>query len=728
MKLALVLLVVGVHTASAQPMRRAPDRAATYAIAVDGHPGDGPADAKVTMVVVHDYTDPYSHKNRTTLDELRKKYQRDLRIVFRHMVVHPRNAMAAALASCAAHKQKKFDQMEDKLWDGFAARQWDMTDVDLGNGPQKCWETPDGCQFVTAWAKEIGLNMGRFHADMKTCEAVIADDMRDLGQDFAVQATPTFFVNGRVLSGAMPTEQYVKLIDEELALANDRIKKGTPKGRYYKTWVIDKGLKRVDVAAAPAPAPPPVMPRPGRREPDRALTYAVPVDGYPSHGPADALVTLVKVQDYADPYSDKNRATLEDLRKKYGKDLRVVYRNVVVHPRNAMAAALASCAANKQNKFDQMEVKLWEAFTVRQLDATEVDLGNGPENCWETKNGCQHVNRRAKEIGLDLRRFEADMKACTRTVNDDMFEMSNQFAVTATPGFFVNGRFLSGAQPIESFSTLIDEELAKANDRVKKGTPRAKYYKQWISGQGEKQVAQQPSTMPPNRPARVEPDKSKSYAIKVDGYPSKGPADAKITVVMFFDYATPYADKARATLDDLMQQYGKDLRIVYRTRLVHPRNAMAAALAMCAADKQKKFAAMDTTIWEKGFQTRQLDLSEVDLGNGPQKCWDTPDSCKNVVDHAKEIGLDLARFKTDLKSCVKFVNDDDADAGTFAVNATPTFFINGRPLSGAQPVQAFAAVIDEELKKANDRIKQGTPKGRYYKAWVVDKGEKSVTP
>nr|MBA2541197.1 hypothetical protein [Deltaproteobacteria bacterium] len=62
MKLALALLLLVPATAFAQPtrpMRREPDRAQTYAVTVDGHPGDGPVDAKVTIVVAHDYADPY---------------------------------------------------------------------------------------------------------------------------------------------------------------------------------------------------------------------------------------------------------------------------------------------------------------------------------------------------------------------------------------------------------------------------------------------------------------------------------------------------------------------------------------------------------------------------------------------------------------------------------------------------------------------------------------------
>ncbi len=724
MKLAPLVLLLVPATALARPE---PDKALTYAVAVDGYPSDGPADAKVTLVIAHDYADPFSHKNRTTLDELRKKYGNDLRIVFRNMVVHPRNAMAGALASCAAQKQKKFDAMEDKLWEGFQQRSWDMSDVDQGNGPQKCWDLPEGCAIVVGFAKEIGLDVNRFKADMKTCVQHVTDDMQELQSKFNVAATPTFFINGRYLAGAMPTPEYEKLVDDELAKANDRIKKGTPKGRYYKTHVIDKGEKKIDWAAQPSPVGgAPIPPPPRRREPDRALAYAIAVDGFPSTGPADAKVTLVIAHDYADPYSHKNRATLDELRKKYGSDLRIVFRNMVVHPQTAMVGALASCAAHKQNKFDAMETKLWTAFEQRQFDQAEVDKGNGPQKCWESTDGCSIVLGFAKEIRLDVNRFRADMKSCMPIVESDMRELKT-FAVGATPSFFINGRFLSGAMPTGEFEKLIDEELAKANAEIKKGTPKARYYKTVILGKGEKKVDLSPgppTAMP--RPVRPEPDKSKNYAIKVDGYPSRGPADAKVTVVMFFDYATPYAEKVRPTLDELMKKYGNDVRIVHRTRLVHPRNAMASALALCAAHKVNKGKEMDAALWDKGFATRQLDSTEVDLGNGPEKCWDTADGCKNVVDFAKDLGLNVNKFKADMKSCVKTVTDDDVDAGTFQVNATPTFFINGRVLTGAQPVENFSALVDEELAKANDRIKKGTPKARYYRSWIIDKGEKSV--
>jgi hypothetical protein len=64
-----------------------------------------------------------------------------------------------------------------------------------------------------------------------------------------------------------------------------------------------------------------------------------------------------------------------------------------------------------------------------------------------------------------------------------------KLGVGATPSFFINGRYMSGAMPIESFSTLVDEELVKATDAVKRGVKPERYYDQEIVGKGLKELA-----------------------------------------------------------------------------------------------------------------------------------------------------------------------------------------------------------------------------------------------
>jgi protein-disulfide isomerase len=235
----------GAGAAAPRPQRNEPDRAKTYAVPVDGDPVDGPNDAKVTLVKAYDYACPYCEKVRDTMDELRKKYGNDLRIVFKQFVVHPQVATAPALAVCAANKQGKFLQMDALLWDkGFKARQFDKDATENGQS-QRCWESAASCPVVVGFAQELGLNTDKFKADLKECQALIQKDQREL-QMLGVGATPSFFVNGRFMSGAMPIENFSTLIDEELKKANAAIAAGTPAGSYYQQVVLDKGLKTLE--------------------------------------------------------------------------------------------------------------------------------------------------------------------------------------------------------------------------------------------------------------------------------------------------------------------------------------------------------------------------------------------------------------------------------------------------------------------------------------------------
>jgi len=250
-------------------------------------------------------------------------------------------------------------------------------------------------------------------------------------------------------------------------------------------------------------------PRPQRPEPDRSKTYAVPIDNDPFDGPADAKVTLVKAYDYACGYCEKVRGTMDELKQKYGNDLRIVYKQLVIHPKNAMLGALAFCAAGKQGKHREMDALIWDkGFKARQLDLTDVPLAAAPPaeqpaagqaqpqprpqtvKCWDHPDGCKNVYGYAAELGLNMDRFKADLKGeCSTIVANDGRQLS-QFGLSSTPSFFVNGRFISGAQPIAQFSALIDEELKKANERIAAGTPAASYYQQWIMQKGMKSLTQ----------------------------------------------------------------------------------------------------------------------------------------------------------------------------------------------------------------------------------------------
>src|SRR5262249_45677171 len=216
-----------------------------------------------------------------------------------------------------------------------------------------------------------------------------------------------------------------------------------------------------------------------------------------------------------------------------------------------------------------------------------------------------------------------------------------------------------------------------------------------------------PGAMQPQRPARPEPDRAKTYALAIDGDPFDGPADAKVTLVKAYDYACPYCEKVRDTMDELRKKYGNDLRIVYKQFVVHPQVATAGALAFCAAGKHGKAVEFDKLLWEKGFKGRQFDkdVPPAEGGGQPQKCWESAAGCPVVLGFAKELSLDENKFKTDMKECQGLIQKDMKELQTLGVGATPSFFVNGRFLSGAMPIENFSALIDEEMKKADDKIK-----------------------
>lgn len=223
----------------------------------------------------------------------------------------------------------------------------------------------------------------------------------------------------------------------------------------------------------------------------------------------------------------------------------------------------------------------------------------------------------------------------------------------------------------------------------------------------------------PQRPQRNEPDRSKTYAVPIANNYFDGPADAKITVVKAYEYACPYCQRVIKTMDDLQAKYGKDIRIVSKHLVVHPTTATSTALAHCAAVKQGKAKEMDKLIWEKSFAGRKFD---------PDKCWESDAGCPQLVSYAQELQIDVNKFKADMKGCMQLVQQDMRELRQFGVGATPSFFINGRFISGAVPIDQFVTVIDEELKKANQRIQQGTPQAQYYQQWVLDKGLKALEP
>ncbi len=128
---------------------------------------------------------------------------------------------------------------------------------------------------------------------------------------------------------------------------------------------------------------------------------------------------------------------------------------------------------------------------------------------------------------------------------------------------------------------------------------------------------------------------------------------------------------------------------------------------------QGKYKQFKDAFWEKGFlpYASSPNHDPAPLGEA------------NIMTIAKGLGLDTDKLKTDMNSpaCEARVSGDMQEMQKFHVNSTPTFFINGKHVSGALPKQAFQQIIDEQLKVAEA---SGVPGAQYYDKVVLGKGEK----
>ena len=172
------------------------------------------------------------------------------------------------------------------------------------------------------------------------------------------------------------------------------------------------------------------------------------------------------------------------------------------------------------------------------------------------------------------------------------------------------------------------------------------------------------------------------------------------------------------TLKQFEKDYEGKVRIVWKHYVVHPQIATTPVLAACAAGEQGKLFEMKDAIfasaWELEPQPRMKDPNLLNQ--------------ENMEKLASSLGLKMDKFKADMagEKCKAAIQNDQKQVSQVGTRGTPAFYINGRFISGAQPVDRFKAVIDEELKKYDAAVKAGAKPETYYQENVVKKGKTSV--
>lgn len=364
-----------------------------------------------------------------------------------------------------------------------------------------------------------------------------------------------------------------------------------------------------------------------------------------SQGDAEAPVVMYEWSDYTCPHCLRfHNDVLPILQEKYIKTgkMRLVYKEypVVSGDLSVIGSLAAQCAAN-QNRYEAMADWL---FTNDE---------------WKGQDAVAKVTEAAVALGLDTAAFETcfSTQASLDPVIEDYQEGQN-IGITGTPNFVINGHWVQGALSPDEFGLIIDALLTEAE-----------------SGKLPADVV----TVTPS------PTPDTDFNAEEDHF--LGSADAPITVVEFSDYQCPFCLRHdQETLPKLKEQYIDTGKVKYvfmdfPLDSIHPQARAAAGAAECAGAQGK--------YWEMHDKL----FSDQAAWNGNAGAIDVFKS------YAPNLGLDAEAFASCLDSNqfgaeIAADQQDGADAG---VTGTPAFFINGRFVSGAQPIEVFQQMLDQML-------------------------------
>lgn len=394
----------------------------------------------------------------------------------------------------------------------------------------------------------------------------------------------------------------------------------------------------------------------------------------PSWGSRTAPVTIVEFSDFQCQFCKRSAATLEALKTKYGPDtLRIVWKNnPLPFHKDARPAAAAAMAV--------FEVGGSEAFWLfhDSAFAAPESLNDESFNSW------------ALAAGVDGERWRAALAAPSNGSALEADIAAGKAAnVHGTPAFFVNGVALSGAQPLEKFVEVIEAQKIAARDAVAAGTRPEDVYAQLS-------MANKAKAPPKEERERAPQDEKTVWRVPIGVAPSRGPRAAPVTIVELGDFQCPFCRRAEAALGDVRARYGDKVRIIWKNNPLpfHPHAEPAAEVAIEAFVEQG-----DVAFWQMHdlLFENQARLEEADL-----------------LTYAKRLNLTGAAEAISTKKHAAWIQSDETLASSLGALGTPSFFINGRRLLGAQPVVKFAKIIDEELRHAAEITARGVaPKDVY---------------
>jgi protein-disulfide isomerase len=348
---------------------------------------------------------------------------------------------------------------------------------------------------------------------------------------------------------------------------------------------------------------------------------------------------IIEYSDYQCPFCSRVEPTIAQLRQEYGDKIEVVYKNYPlesIHPDALNAAIAAECARN------QGEDEFWAYHDKLFANQNALDGAS--------------LKQYAQAQGLNVNDFNKcfDGKETESRIRAEMQEASGR-GVQGTPSFWIKDELVVGALPYDMFKSKIDEKL---------------------SGKAAPAPAPTPAPAPqPSAPVDV-----------ATGAHVLGNADAPVTIVEFSDFQCPfcqrfYNDAEKQIITNYVNTGKAKLAFRHFPLPFHQNAQKAGEAAECAA-KQGKFWEMHDVMFQKGS------------GDG------TGLDVASLKQYAADLKLDTAKFNSCLDSgeTASIVQQDTAAGSAAGVSGTPTVFVNGKAVVGAQPYANFQQAIDAELQ------------------------------
>jgi protein-disulfide isomerase len=412
----------------------------------------------------------------------------------------------------------------------------------------------------------------------------------------------------------------------------------------------------------------------------------------PTWGNRLAPVTIVEFADLECPYSLRVEATLASLRESYGPDkLRIVWKNNPLpfhaNARPAAEAAMGVFALSGRDAF-------WKFHDLAFQN--QKGLKRDAYLRWAQEAGVQDPSSYAAAL---------DNHLWASSIDEDL-RQSRTLGVQGTPTFYINGVYINGAQPLETFTNAIDKQLAEAQAQLAAGMPPGLLYiklagQNWAASAAERKHEEE----------KEEADNERTiFRIPVGKAPVLGPPSALVTIVEFADFQCPFSARVQPTLRALRTKYGDKLRIVWHNEPlpfhIAAEGAAEAALEVRAEKGDGAFWAMHDTLFGSQKELLLNDEPNVDA----------------MAEFARAAGANPARVKAAItgKTHKADIQADQDLVDDYQATGTPHFFINGRRFVGAQPQEKFEKIIDEEIAKAQALLAKGVKPSDLYAALTKD--------